>query len=63
MHEVFDKLNVIAPEFGAEEFLAGSHPVAVTSNRIDFTIVAHHAERLTKGPCWEGIGGEALVVK
>ena len=63
VHEVFDEINVIAPEFGAEEFLARSHPITVTSNSVDFAVVAHHAERLTEGPRWEGIGGEALVVK
>ncbi|GBE46416.1 hypothetical protein BMS3Bbin11_01517 [bacterium BMS3Bbin11] len=37
------------------------HPVDVTAQGIDFTIVRDHAERLCQIPGREGIGREALM--
>ena len=55
-HEVFDEFNIFAPKFRTEEFLARSHPVSVSAHRVDFAVVAHHAEGLSEGPRREGVG-------
>ena len=61
--EVFDDIDLIAPDRGFEELLAGGHPVAVALDGVDLAIVAHHAEGLAERPCGEGVGGETLVVE
>ena len=62
-HQVFHPFDIVTPDFRGEEFLAGCHPVAVALDGVDFAVVAHHPERLSKRPSGEGVGREALVIE
>ncbi len=42
--------------------LMAFHPVHISLERIDLTVVGQHAERLGQPPLWKCIGGIALMI-
>jgi hypothetical protein len=56
-----DLLQIVAPDAGGHDGLAGGHPVGVAADGVDFAVVAEVAERVGEGPSGEGVRGEALV--
>ena len=54
-------LLVGAEDLGVQQRLAGPHPVLVTGDGVDLTVVCHAAERMGQRPGREGVGREARV--
>ncbi len=53
--------NVVAEQFRVYRCLPCSHPVDVTAQRVDFTVMRNHAIWMRQTPRGEGVGREALV--
>ena len=56
-----DLLQIVAPDAGGHDGLAGGHPVGVAADGVDFAVVADVAERVGERPGGEGVRREALV--
>ncbi|MBK7742911.1 MAG: hypothetical protein IPI40_04150 [Betaproteobacteria bacterium] len=56
-----DLVEVVAEHRARDAVLARRHPVDVAAQRVDFAVVADHAERMREVPGGEGVGREALV--
>ncbi|MNZ62522.1 hypothetical protein D3C78_806470 [compost metagenome] len=57
----FDLAQIFAEHFTLEQRLASMHPVHISAQGIDLTIVDHKAVGMRTFPAWEGIRTETGV--